>query len=155
MQCAYGVWYGFCDHVMVAFEKNEEAIRIMKDDRYSMDKKRLREIDHMLLDVLIKKEKAELLDLIIIALDKEVRELVHLQSRCITQRWEYECSVALIAVVQATIELVEAIEGIAEGSQLEVVKKAHDVYRDRFREGKHNILALCIQMATTIVDNIY
>ncbi|VDL81379.1 unnamed protein product [Nippostrongylus brasiliensis] len=60
-----------------------------------------------------------------------------------------------MAVVQATIELVEAIEGVADEFIRDVVKKAYEDYLAGLRQGTKSITALIVGMVLTIIEIVF
>ncbi|VDL76699.1 unnamed protein product [Nippostrongylus brasiliensis] len=46
MKCAFfNEWHELCDHLIVAYNDNEDAIRDLREEKYKDDKKRLQDID--------------------------------------------------------------------------------------------------------------
>ncbi|VDL77263.1 unnamed protein product [Nippostrongylus brasiliensis] len=136
----------FCVYVDLADYNNERAIGDLMDplvegDSFKESLKRLldtnRDVKKLL--KLEAEKKSELIQASRLPLEKEVSALFGLRVTCSDGRRKLiVCNETLDGVYLATYYMIQAIEEVAEGKQLEAIKEAHEKFTPKFLSPPEN-----------------
>ncbi|VDL76904.1 unnamed protein product [Nippostrongylus brasiliensis] len=127
IKCSFE-WEALCEHLIVAYHENKDAVRDLRGYENKYDKDRLQQIDcdiNRPLKETVDKS-SELLELLYLILCREVSALLQLRVSCNAMNRELmtiRCEDALYFTTLITYELLLVITDVAEVSQLEAIKK--------------------------------